>query len=132
MPTAPRAQLKTSVTKESMLPSNLVAKVLAHCDMDTRIAFKVKPNRLDTTDQPDWRPHGGVVYIRETGTLFNFVRPNILVVSRPVTLDIECDGLSIFNLYNHAYTTCTYTRGASELAYCSRESWATDLKVLIK
>jgi hypothetical protein len=109
-----------------MFPTDLVVRVLAHCDLDTRIAFKVKPNRLDTKDYPDWRTHDGLVYIRATKSLFNFISQT---VSWPIELDIECDGLIIFNLYEQTYT-CTHNGGGG--MYFSKEPWATDLKVLIK
>jgi hypothetical protein len=111
--------------------NDIAPRILRHCDIDTRLALSVPPGRVDTSGVPVWRPHDGIVYRSESGTLFNFHQPGFHTRCHPVALDIECDGLLIFNLYGQPYTCDTFADTGGVTCTPTRATWATDLKVLI-
>jgi hypothetical protein len=116
---------------------NVLESVLKYMDIDSRRALGALPRRLDPTlisnleskltrDTP-------LVYLPHTRTIFNFNSKcdGYLRIYRPMILDMELDGLYIFNLYDQDWSyELISDRGD---VYCQTMSspWCTELKLKI-
>jgi hypothetical protein len=116
-----------------MVPPVVAEHILYQTDIDTRMALKMPPRKLDTSQ---WdllvSRHDGLVYIRECSALFNFRLQDGYSIMRPVNLDINEDELMIFNLYEHPYTYEFYSDTGYFVVDSRKDTWATELKVLLR
>lgn len=106
--------------------------ILEHIDdPDIRRYFGISPRRIpeDRIKNLERRltfPRQGIVWNPENRTLYTFCPEDHHVVMKPVSLDIDLDGLCIFNLYEHPYEAAQYWNNGSVLVSPKWSAWATD------
>ena len=89
-----------------MVPDHLKEKILrmAHLDIDTRLALKVKPYRIGTRYcEYLFSTRRMFVYNEETQSLHCFMNPGYHVVRRPLKLNYWGENISIFNEDNETF-----------------------------
>ena len=102
--------------------------------IDTRLYFRLPPNRLDSQcvqDLGDRLSHDRLFYIKETKSLHIFRIPGCHVIHRPVEMDSMDEWFSIFNEGGHAHTIETTTRHGTHIT-SSEVSFYTEMRVLLK
>ena len=106
-------------------------KILEHLDdPDTRRYFGIPPKRIpkDRMKELEGRltfPRHGIVWNPRAQTLYSFHEDHHTVM-KPVVLDIDLEGLCIFNLYEHPYEEAKYWNNGSVLVSPKWSAWATD------
>lgn len=97
---------------------NLTRRILYMSDIDTRIAFRLKPRRLPVYDFP---MKTGMLYDPRRKVLYNFYPVDYYVIRRNVDLQVD-DGLYIFSgdQQIEVYDKCGF-----HVMYSS-ETWMTE------
>jgi len=97
---------------------NLTKRILYMSDIDTRIAFRLKPRRLE----PQYFPmKTGMVYDLRRKVLYNFYPVDYYVIRRNVDLQVD-DGLYIFSGDQQVEV---YDKSGFHVMYSS-ETWMTE------
>jgi len=97
---------------------NLIRRILYMMDIDTRIAFRLEPRRLE----PQYFPmKTGMLYDPRRKVLYNFYPVDYYVIRRNVNLTID-DGLYIFS---GDHQVDIYNERGFHIMYSS-ETWMTE------
>jgi len=113
-------------------------KILSHLDdPDLRRQFGIPPRRIpnDRKRHLERRltfPRHGIVWSPSSRALYVFNYPDRHVIMKPVTLDINLDGLYIFNLYEQPYEEAIYWNNGAVLVNPKYSSWATESTVVLQ
>ncbi len=89
-----------------MVPSHVTEKILnmAHLDIDTRLALKMKPVKIDTRCLEHLFGFRKMfVYNEESQSLHSFLHPGYHLVRRPIHLDYCDQNISVFNDNNDTF-----------------------------
>ncbi len=89
-----------------MVPSHVTEKILnmAHLDIDTRIALKMKPAKIDNRCfERLFLFRKMFIYNEETQSLHSFLHSGYHLIRRPIHLDYCDQNISVFNDNNDTF-----------------------------
>ena len=121
----------------SRLPCELVRTIvlLSNPSIDTRLYFKIPPNKLDEADAWKlwYRLHSwdGIIYCMESQSLHVLRIPGCHIVHRPVLMNSMDEWMTVFNQDEHMHTIETTTRRGVHVT-SSKSSFYTEVRVLLK
>jgi len=121
----------------SRLPCELVREIvlLSQPSIDTRLYFKILPNKLDEADA--WKlwytrySHDGIIYCMGSQSLHILRIPGCHIIHRPILMNAMDEWFSVFNQDEHLHTVETMTRRGVHIT-SSKSSFYTEVRVLLK